>query len=180
MSGQRYKKWTERQTTLYLQAMKYIGLLLIVALFGSCFSEGDCLVRATNQMYIQFKKKTNTSLDTSVYFMNVTVSGTDSIFKFSAPVTNLLLPLDIAHDTTSYIFKRINSADSTQNIPADTLIVTYNAQTKVLGKDCGAYKFYSNLNAIKVSKSLSFKAFNNFLLKDPATQNYALNYQFYF
>ncbi|MBS1558062.1 MAG: hypothetical protein JST69_04975 [Bacteroidetes bacterium] len=160
--------------------MKYIPLLLIMALFSSCFSEGDCLVTATNQMYIQFKKKSNATLDTNIYFLKIAVSGTDSIFKFNSAVTNLLLPLDIAHDTTTYLFRRVNSKDSTLVIPTDTLIVTYTTQTKVLGKDCGAYQYFSNLKTLKAGKSLLVKPYNNFLLKNPATQTYALNYQLLF
>ncbi len=160
--------------------MRYIFPIIIFVLFSSCFSEGDCLVTATNQMYIQLKKKSAPTTDTLIYFLNIQVSGTDSVFKFTSSTASLLLPLNIKRDTTSFIFQRVNPLDSSQVIPADTFRVSYTRLTKVLGKNCGAYQFYQNLNPVKVSRSLSVKDYNNFLIKNPSTQQNALNYQLFF
>ncbi|MBS1980815.1 MAG: hypothetical protein JST74_06555 [Bacteroidetes bacterium] len=160
--------------------MKYLFPVFILVLFSSCFSEGDCLVTATNQMYIQLKKKSATTTDTLINFKFIRVSGTDSIFKFASSTASLLLPLDVKRDTTSYVFYRRNPLDTSQLLPPDTFNVSYKRATKVLGKDCGAYLFYQNLNAVKISKSFSVKLYNNFLIKNPSNQQYALNYQLFF
>lgn len=167
--------------------MKYIFPFLICALFGSCFNEGDCLITATNLMHIQFKKKSNISLDTFVNFapQSIFFSGTDSVASITVATNELLLPVDIDPSTnaTTFYFHRVNPYDSTVLI-TDTLEVEYSKQTKVISKDCGAYTFYSNLKILNTNLK-SLKVLSTSLIKDPtagstAPSSYAINYQIYY
>lgn len=165
--------------------MKYIFLFLICALFASCFNEGDCLITATNIMHIQFKKKSNSAIDTTIHFayQSISFSGTDT-FAIVRQAHEVLLPIDISSSTNSatIIFHRINIADTTIQV-TDTLEIGYLKQSKVISKDCGAYTFYSNLKILKTNlKSTQIKTFSTSLIKDPtassvATSSYAINYQ---
>lgn len=150
-------------------------------LFASCFNEGDCLVSATNIMYIQFKKKSNHTKDTAITFAYYSISllGVDTPLTVKPATASLLLPVDINSDATTFIFHRIN-ADSTDR-KHDTLQVSYNRQTRVVSRDCGAYTFYVNLKIQKTSlDSLNIKTFSTSLLKDPTSSAYAVNYQIFY
>ena len=152
--------------------MKYIFALFIVGLVIGCFSEGDCLVTATNQLHIQFKKRTNSAKDTAVVFNSISVSG-----NASASITSqeFLLPLNTESDSTLIIFDRASATKP------DSILLVYNRKNKVITKECGAYNYYLNLKILKTNlDSAQFKIFNNFLIKDPtsiAITAYALNYQ---
>jgi|GEM_PF-775792 len=163
--------------------MRYLFPFFICALFASCFSEGDCLISATNYLHIQFKKKSNTTKDTAIQFayQSISISGT-STFLVVRPATNeILIPVDISNETssTTFIFHRIN-ADSTITA-TDLLQVGYTKQSKVISKDCGAYTFFQNLKILNTTlDSTQIKVFNTSLVKDPTgftIASYALNYQ---
>lgn len=158
-------------------------LILILGAFGlaGCYSDGDCLSTSTNLVYITFKKKSSTTTDTLIYFTSIRAlsAPADSALKFTTGVTSVTIPVDVSRDTTVFVFNRINTADSTQTV-SDTLAVSYSMQSKVLGKQCGAYPYFTKLKTVRASQTLSYKMFNDFLLSDPSTSAYALNYQFYY
>ena len=132
-------------------------------------------------MHLQFKKESN-KLDTLVDLTTISVSGTDpdsSILIINSSTKEILLPLDIHNDKTTFIFNYKNSSTP------DTLQVGYTAQSKVIAKDCGAFTYYQNLNVLHSSlKESQIKAFSTSLLKDPTLGNsysaYAVNYQIFY
>jgi hypothetical protein len=155
--------------------MKYIGLMLICVLFGSCLNDGDCLITATNNMHVQFKTHRDNKTDTSITITSIFISGTDSALVPGTALTQILLPVDIHRDTTTYIFKYANA-------PSDTLQVSYSGQTKIIAKDCGAFTYYQNLRVLHTNFKL--KEYSTSLLKDPTLGNtysaYAVNYQIFY
>jgi len=156
--------------------MKFVLLVLICVLFESCFNDGNCIITATNSMHIQFKKESNSKLDTSVYFRHIYISGADAIyFKNDTLVSDILIPIDIYSSATTFIFQYANTDTF------DTLLVGYSAQSKIIAKDCGAFTYYQNLEVLKTNlKDSRIKVFNTSLLKDPSiagNSGYALNYQ---
>lgn len=154
--------------------MRYIFAFFVGVLVIGCFSEGDCLVTATNQLHIQLKKRTNSAKDTAVTFNSITLSG---VAQISGTVTlqEFLLPLNIKSDSTLIIFNRANSSKP------DSILLGYSRQSKVITKDCGAYTYFQNLKILKTNlDSTQFKVFHTLLLKDPtstAVTAYAINYQ---
>lgn len=170
------KPWFVSSRTI----IKFVPLVFIVLLLASCFSEGDCLISATNKLHIQFKKKSNHALDTTIAFTGISVSGSDSIVVFKSLVKEILIPADIHNTFTKLIFHRINTADSSVTA-TDTLQVSYTKQTKVITRDCGAYTFYQNLKIIQTN--LQSKIISTSLLKDPTGSGpsaYAVNFQIYY
>src|SRR5574337_2009887 len=77
---QNYEKLKRPRVNRYIckLTLRITLLIFICALFSACFSEGDCLVSATNYMHIQFKKRSNHKLDTSVIFNYIYFGGSDS------------------------------------------------------------------------------------------------------
>jgi hypothetical protein len=161
--------------------MKFIVLVVISVLFGSCFNDGNCLITATNYMHIQFKKESNIKLDTVVDLTTIYISGTDSILAVNAATKEVLIPLDIHSATTTFILQHTNP--SNPSLPAaDTFHVQYTAQSKIIAKDCGAFTYYQNLKVLYTSlKESQIKVVSTSLLKDPTQGNipsaYAVNYQ---
>ncbi len=164
--------------------MKFVLLIFICGLFVSCFDPGDCLISATNLMHIQFKTQRNQHLDTIVTFAyySIEVSGTDSVLRVRPAVAELLLPVDISKDTTTFIFHRINADSSV--IGTDTLRLGYVRQGKVISPACGAFTYYQNLKILKTNLgSEQIKAFSSSLIKDPTKSDisaYAVNYQIFY
>ena len=120
--------------------MKFALPVFIFALFASCFNPGDCLISATNYMHIQFKKKSNHTLDTAISFSyhSISVSGTDSVYRIKTATAVILLPLDINSDVTTFVFHRMKAGDTTMTA-VDTLKIGYIRQGKVISPDCGAF-----------------------------------------
>jgi hypothetical protein len=168
--------------------MKYIFPFLFCALFASCFNEGDCLITATNIMHIQFKKKSNVTIDTFMNFAyhSISFSGTDTFMIVRPAAHEVLLPIDInsAINSATLIFHRINPDSSIQ--ATDTIQFGFNKQSKVISKDCGAFIFYSDLKILRTNlKSTQIKTYSTSLLKDPTASSvlpssYAINYQIFY
>lgn len=154
--------------------MKPIFIFFISGLILGCFSEGDCLITATNQLHIQLKKKSNSAKDTAVVFNSITISGAGKIAE-NVTAQEFLLPLNIKSDSTLIVFDRANAT-----VP-DSILLSYTRQSKVITKDCGAYTYFQNLKVLRTNlDSVQFKVFHTVLLKDPtntAITAYALNYQ---
>lgn len=154
--------------------MKYIFAFFVAGLVLGCFSEGDCLITATNQLHLQLKKRSNSAKDTSVAFNSITISGAGK-FSVVNPIHEFLLPLNINSDSTLLVFERANSSS------LDSILLGYVRQSKVITKDCGAYTYFRDLKILKTNlDSAQFKVFHSVLLKDPtssAITAYALNYQ---
>jgi len=164
--------------------MKFVPLIFITAIFVSCFNQGDCLITATNLMQIQFKKKSNHTLDTIVTFaqQSIVVPGADSVLVVKLATAALLLPLDINNNTTTFIFHRIN-ADSSITA-TDTLQLGYVRQSKIISQDCGAFTYFNDLKFLKTNlDSAQIKFFNTSLLKDPTNSGitaYAVTFQIFY
>ena len=154
--------------------MKYVFALFVGGLVVGCFSEGDCLITATNQIHLQLKKRTNSAKDTLVTFNSISISGGGTS---AVPVTvhEFLLPLNIHSDSTLLVFNRANA-----NSP-DSILLGYTRQSKIITKECGAYTYFQNLKVLRTNlDSAQFKVFHTALLKDPTSSSvtaYALNYQ---
>ncbi|HTH55998.1 MAG TPA: DUF6452 family protein [Cyclobacteriaceae bacterium] len=157
--------------------MKYVFAFFVGGLILGCFSEGDCLITATNQLHIRLKKRSNLAKDTAVSFDYIQFSSVEHSSVASGNVTTqeFLVPLDTKSDSTLIVFKRTGSATE------DFLLLSYLRQTKVISKDCGAYTYYVNLKVLSTNlDSTQIRVFNTVLLKDPtstALAAYALNYQ---
>ena len=138
-----------------------------------CFSDGDCLITATNQMHIQFKKRSNSAKDSVVQFNSIEIGGIGTLAAIST--SDILLPLNINSDSTLFIFNRVNATSP------DSILLTYNRQAKVITKECGAFTYFQKLKMKKTNlDSVQIRVFNNFLIKDPASSAitaYALNFQ---
>jgi hypothetical protein len=164
--------------------MKFALLIFLCAIFASCFNPGDCLVTATNYMHIQFFKKLNPTLDSAVALTRIFISGTDLYLKFptDSTVQDLLLPLDIHNNSTTFIWQRTNLYDTLIRV-SDTLKVGYTIQSKVISPDCGAFSYYENLKILKTDSGMHIKAFSTSLIKDPTNSDitaYAVNYQIFY
>jgi hypothetical protein len=163
--------------------MKFVILLIIGLFLGSCFNDGNCIITATNYMHIQFKKLSNAKLDTALDLTTIYISGTDSVLLVNSSTTQILVPLDIHSNTTTFVIQR---ADANSVVTSDTLKVGYSAQSKIIAKDCGAFTYYQNLEILGTNLNESqIKVFSTSLLTDPTLyvassvnfQAYAVNYQ---
>jgi len=171
--------------------MKYVFPFFICVLFASCFSEGDCLITATNYVRIQFKKKENNAQDTVVTFAyhSVNIEGQATSLRYAA-TSQILLPLNTDQDSasTTFILYRIKATDSTNVKATDTLRLGYTKQTKVISKDCGAFTFYQNLKVLKLNTtgdSIGINTISKNCLKDPtgaanSYTSYAVNFQIFY
>ena len=164
--------------------MKYAGIILICVVLGSCLNDGNCIITATNNMHIQFKTHRDHKTDTSINITAIYVSGTDSVLSVNAEVKEVLIPVDIHRDTTTFIFQYSNAT-------SNTLQVSYTGQTKIIAKDCGAFTYYQNLKVLYPTtdfKESQIKEFSTSLLVDPTLyagskknpSAYAVNYQIFF
>lgn len=121
--------------------MRYFLFGLLVVLFSSCLSEPDCIVTASNEVKIAFKKLPSDTSKTIV-LDSILVSGTDSVFNVQDTTSSVVLPVDPRATTTTFRF----FYDSTEN----TLILTYRQQARIISPACGAFTHFINL-AITVS-----------------------------
>lgn len=121
--------------------MRYFLFGLLVLLFSSCLSEPDCIVTASNEVKIAFKKLPS---DTSMIIIldSILVSGTDSVFNVKDTTSSVVLPVDPRAATTTFRF----FYNSTEN----ALTLAYKNQTQMISPDCGAFTHFINLE-IKVS-----------------------------
>ncbi len=149
--------------------MKYAVILFIGIVFGSCFSEGDCLVTATNFMDIQFRKKINNTLDSAVALTSISLSNTDSViaFKHDTTVSEIVIPVDIHHNTTTFIFYRKGLGVDSTITASDTLEVSYTIQSRLITTNCGAYTYYENLKIVHTNLESQIKVFSTSLIKRP-------------
>jgi hypothetical protein len=138
-------------------------------------------------MHIQFKKLDDTKLDSAIVLDTVYISGTDTFLVYNAAVHEILLPVDIHSNTTTFVLTHSNSTKT--SFGSDTLQVGYSVQSRVIAKDCGAFTYYQNLEIVRKSlKDSQIKAFSTSLLTDPTLyvpaspnyQAYAVNYQIFY
>jgi len=168
--------------------MKYVGIIVICVVLGSCLNDGNCIITATNTMHIQFKThrdhKTDTTIDIKAIYISGTAPDSASGLAPTTALKEILLPIDIHRDTTTFIFQY---SDGTSN----TLQVNYSGQTKIIAKDCGAFTYYQNLRVLYPTtdfKESQIKEFSTSLLVDPTLyagskknpSAYAVNYQIFF
>ena len=164
--------------------MKYAFLIVIGLVFWSCFNEGDCLVTATNNMYVQFKRTSDHTLDTALAVDSILISGASRTGYWKLPhdtlITGIVLPVDINNNTTTFIIHRKSIVDTTVTA-TDTLQVGYRGQSRVISRDCGAFMYYSDLKILKTNiDSVRIKKLSTSLVKDPTSSAYAVNYQIFY
>jgi hypothetical protein len=101
--------------------------LFFVVLASSCLDEPDCYSLNNNIVGIAFRKMSDGQADT-VFFKQITVDGTDSVYK-DVFRTGLDLPLNYYQNETSYHFEG-------QTTIYD-LHFGYTAKTQLVSEDCG-------------------------------------------
>lgn len=130
--------------------MRFLALGLLALVFSSCLTPPDCLVTATNNLKIKFTKRViknlkPTFVDTTLTFLYVKVTGTDSLFYKGESKSSLVLPVNpTATETTFTLYQK----DQT-----DTIAVTYTPRNIIISPECGSYVYYQSLFVVGTSYS---------------------------
>jgi hypothetical protein len=143
-----------------------VGVTIII--FSSCLSEPDCLVSASNEVKMVFKKANKDSLK-YVKFPVIKSSGTDVIFVADS-VTSILLYVDPRATQTTFRFQHENGTTT------DTLMLRYNIQDILISPDCGAYRYYSGLQVVAYSFSDTVRITNSTLSNASTVQNVEIKF----
>jgi len=147
---------------------------IVILLFSTCYDKGDCLVTNSTFINIAFKKRTNSSLDTSIRFTGIVVIDDTLSFK-GDEISSIALPVNPSKTEAGFIFYYPDSVvnDSvTLRFNPDTLKFTYRNETVVPTSDCGAYVYQKNVTIVKTSyDSIRIRKINNQLIRN------ALNFQ---
>lgn len=122
--------------------MRFLPLGLLILLFSACLDQPDCLVTSTNKAVISFKK-IGTINDTVVTISSVTLRGTDSVFYRDKKAPSVSLPVNASATQVTYRFSFPTRTD--------TLQLGYTPQNVILGPECGAFVFYTNLVVLSTS-----------------------------
>jgi len=144
--------------------LRYFLFGLLILLFSSCLNEPDCVINASNEVKIAFKKLTSDSART-IILDSILVSGTDSVFNKRDTVSSIVLPVDPTALTTTYQFYY----DSKMN----TLVLSYKRQTRMISPACGAFNYFFSLgiqistfaDAIVINPELSTSSATNVTIK---------------
>lgn len=130
-----------------MQKACWAVIIFVVVATGSCLDSGICLRGADNTLVIGFKKfSEGVAVDDTVIFMNVQVTGADSIFYGGAgdkPDTLTSIRLAINPYTNSTFFTFNNFGGQTQ-----TLEVGYETEVRFVSQECGSERLQYNLSII--------------------------------
>jgi hypothetical protein len=142
-----------------------VGLILLI--LSSCLSEPDCLVTASNEVKVVFKKAEKDSLKT-VDFPAITSSGTDAIIVAKS-VTQILLYVDPRAVQTTFKFFQ-------ENGNVDSVTLSYDIQNILISPQCGAYAYYSGLKVLSYTFSDTVKVTNPMLSNSTTVQNVEIKF----
>jgi len=169
---------------VYLQitlTLKRAIFLILTVLLASCFDEGNCLVSASNVLKIDFKQKTNHSLDDTVRIKSIQFSNYIAVATTDSIIYGLLLPL--SSDSSAVTIRVIRRVFVSNAFVNDTLSLKlgFSTYSKVVTTTCGAYTYFHQLNIKNISlDKTSYKLLSSDLIKDPTTSSYATNLQIYY
>jgi len=145
---------------------------IVVLLFSSCYDKGDCLVTNSTLINIQFKKRTDSSIDTAVRFSSIEIMGTPLVITGDT-TTIMYLPVDPSKTEAGFIFhyqdsiRTINKTTDTLKFKPDTLKFTYRNETVIPNSDCIAVAYQKDLTVSKTTyDSTLIRVINNQLLKN--------------
>jgi hypothetical protein len=137
-----------------------LGLILII--FSSCLNEPDCIITATNNVSIKFKRLKS---DTAVLIDSIQVSGTLTLFHKDDSVSDLLVPVDPGQLTATFRFY--------YNFTMDSIRLSYTRKAQLISPACGAFTHFQDLTVLSTSFSdltvndpqLSTSAGTNLIIK---------------
>jgi len=165
------KNYICREKIPVLRAVVLIGT--VVLLFSSCYDKGDCLITNSNLINIGLKKRTNSSLDTTISFLSVRVIGLAEPIQKRASGNKLSLPVDPGKTETTFVIHRyyLNKTDTVRPKP-DTLKFTYRNETTIPTVNCPALSFQKDVKLQKSTYDTTlFRIVNTDLLKDATNFN---------
>ncbi|HEY5824400.1 MAG TPA: hypothetical protein VIT44_08545 [Cyclobacteriaceae bacterium] len=148
---------------------------IVVFLFSSCFDKGDCLITNSTLINIDFKKKTNSSLDTAIRFTSIEIIGSDTVLYSDDTKKHqqVNLPVDPFQTEAGFIFhypdsiRMVDNKNDTIKFKSDTLKFSYRNETVILNSDCPALTYQKDLIISKTTHdSTLIRVINNQLLKD--------------
>jgi hypothetical protein len=142
-----------------------VGLITVV--LSSCLSEPDCLVTASNEVKIIFKKKDTDTLK-YVKFPVIKLSGTDAIYVADS-VTGITLYVNPATQQTTFKFQ-------TEANTVDTLTLQYDVQSILISPACGAYRYYSGVRVVSYSSFDTVKVTNPTLSNNTQVKNVEIKF----
>ncbi len=129
-------------------------LLLVGILFlmlSACLSEPDCIITATNNVKISFKKATSDSVN-FVKFVSITISGTDSVISnIKDSVSSLNLPADPHRVLTTFKFQYKSKVNAVTVVKTDSVTLSYVIQNVIVSPSCGGYVYYVDLAVASTS-----------------------------
>lgn len=119
----------------------YLSCLLGLGLMGSCQEEESCVSFATNVIsagFYSFDEK-GAAVPVELNFERVGARGTDSLFFVGGTVgvNQMLLALNPASDTTTFLFR--------SGLGADSLQLTYQRTFRMISPECGMEVRYTNM-----------------------------------
>lgn len=121
------------------------GGLFLVGTMVACEPDESCVSLSTNQIQLGFYvfDEEGVAVAAPFTFTAVDVLRSDSTFFNYNPagVNSLPLPLDPGSDTTTFVFKHEDKAD--------TLTVAYNRDFRMISADCGVEITYNRLQVFR-------------------------------
>jgi len=140
---------------------------LITVILSSCLSEPDCLVTASNEVKIVFKKKDTDTLK-YVKYPVIMLSGTDAVFAADS-VTGIKLYVNPATQETTFKFQ-------TETGTVDTLTLQYDVKNILISPACGAYRYYSGVRVVSYSHFDTVRVTNPTLSNNIQVQNVEIKF----
>ncbi len=147
--------------------MRFFLFGLIIVIFSSCLSEPDCLVSASNEVKIVFKKAKKEDLQ-FVQFPVIESSGTDVLF-IADSVSSIKLYVDPRAAETTFRFHQETGT---------TYSVTfkYDVQNILISPACGAYRYFSGLKVVSYTFSDTVKITNPILSNNKDVKNVEIKF----
>ena len=126
--------------------VKYLSLIFLLVVLGSCFNKGDCLKTNTDKVWIAFKRKSDGKADT-ITINSVKAQGFQTILLKDSTIKGNAFSLQVnpTKTQTNFIFNYIKN----KNVKSDTLKLTYRQVARILASDCGAFLYLNDLDYIK-------------------------------
>lgn len=122
--------------------MRFLPVGILLVLFSACLDEPDCIVTATNEVYVDLRKPNVDSAQT-IIFQQILISGTDSVFHKNDTTSELTLRINPNAPQTTFRFYYGTEFDS--------LVVAYTMTTKLISPKCGAFNYFQDLSVVSTS-----------------------------